>query len=138
MADQEGHRLGGTDPQPAPEGAPPGPGLPLDGGTQLHASGQKFAVDFAEANQALAHLEEAFHQLDRASYEGWFLSQAQKPGRDQPSKDFVDVVNPIGAKKHQEILNQRDAVREMRDNLRTQLDSQQRTEQANAANLRRP
>ena len=134
MADQDGHRLGGASPQPG--GAPPQPGAPPQGG-QFHATGKKITVDFAEARQALKHLEEAYIRLHAAYEKAEPLTWIENPGREQPSKGFAGAAKPIGHTKRDEIANQRDAVQAMYRNLKAQLDSQQRTEQANTDDQRR-
>ncbi|MGH3629045.1 MAG: hypothetical protein ACRDRL_16615 [Sciscionella sp.] len=132
-SDGAGTRIGGSQPPGGSSGAA-GSG---SGDGAFTTSGPAFKVDFGEANQALAHLEEAYNSYDRAWQAGQYMPRVNGPGHEQPSQHFAGGVGKLGADELAKIRNQRDAAGAAYRTLKAQLDSQQRTEDANAAALRK-
>ncbi|WP_020501237.1 hypothetical protein [Sciscionella marina] len=135
MTAQDGHRLGGADPKPQAQQAPPG--QPPGGAPLPHASGKKLYVDPAEAGQALAYLDQAVSKLQESYDHSSALDHIQKPGNENPSDGFAKVASDVGKQKRAEILQDINGLRAMYQELKATLDNHHETEHANADNLRR-
>ncbi|WP_031467526.1 hypothetical protein [Sciscionella sediminilitoris] len=135
MADEDGHRLGGADPKPQAQQAPPAqqPG----GAPPPHASGKKLYVDPAEAGQALSYLDQAIEKLQESYRKSINFQRIQKPGNENPSDGFSQVAKNVGLQKRDEILQDINGLRAMYQELKATLDNHHETEHANADNLRR-